>query len=71
MVRLLGTDHLNDQLAALAWLRMQSFVDPDRVAVAGNSFGGIEVVLGTEKDATEMEPCKIRGTTKPRTHAPG
>jgi dienelactone hydrolase len=49
MVRLLGTDHLNDQLAALAWLRMQSFVDPDRVAVAGNSFGGIEVVLGTER----------------------
>jgi dienelactone hydrolase len=28
---------------------MQSFVDPDRVAVAGTSFGGIEVVLGTEK----------------------
>jgi dipeptidyl aminopeptidase/acylaminoacyl peptidase len=49
MVRLLETDHLNDQLAALTWLRMQSFVDPDRVAVAGTSFGGIEVVLGTEK----------------------
>jgi carboxymethylenebutenolidase len=49
MVRLLETDHLNDQLAALAWLRRQSFVDPDRVAVAGNSFGGIEVVLGTER----------------------
>jgi carboxymethylenebutenolidase len=49
MVRLLETDHLNDQLAALAWLRTQSFVDPDRVAVAGNSFGGIEVVLGAER----------------------
>ena len=48
MVRLLETDHLNDQLAALAWLKKQSFVDPHRVAVAGTSFGGIEVVLGAE-----------------------
>jgi carboxymethylenebutenolidase len=49
MVRLLETDHLNDQLAALAWLRTQSFVSGDRIAVAGNSFGGIEVVLGAER----------------------
>src|SRR6202790_109405 len=38
MVRLLETDHLQDQLAALAWLRRQGFVRPDRIAVAGNSF---------------------------------
>jgi len=49
MVRLLTTDHLNDQLAALAWLRAQSFVDSRRLAVAGNSFGGIETVLGAEQ----------------------
>src|SRR6202049_734888 len=49
MVRLLATDHLNDQLAALAWLRKQSFVQANRIAVAGNSFGGIEVVLGAER----------------------
>jgi carboxymethylenebutenolidase len=49
MVRLLETDHLNDQLAALAWLRTQSFVSRDRISVAGNSFGGIEVVLGAER----------------------
>ncbi|MGA8224044.1 MAG: prolyl oligopeptidase family serine peptidase [Candidatus Acidiferrales bacterium] len=49
MVRLLETDHLNDQLAALDWLRAQSFVEPGRIAVAGTSFGGIEVVLGAEK----------------------
>ena len=48
MVRLLETDHLNDQLAALAWLRTQKFVKPDQIAVAGNSFGGIEAVLGAE-----------------------
>src|SRR6202790_909601 len=48
MVRLLETDHLNDQLAALAWLRQQDFIRPDRIAVAGNSFGGVEAILGVE-----------------------
>ena len=48
MVRLLETDHLDDQLAASAWLKMQSFVRPDRIAVAGNSFGGILTVFGAE-----------------------
>jgi carboxymethylenebutenolidase len=51
MLRLLETDHLDDQLAALAWLREQSFVDPKRIAVAGNSFGGIETVLGVERES--------------------
>jgi dipeptidyl aminopeptidase/acylaminoacyl peptidase len=50
MVRLLETDHLNDQLAAREWLREQSFVKPDAIAVAGNSFGGIETVLGAERE---------------------
>ncbi len=49
MVRLLETDHLNDQLAAFAWLRKQGFVQPGRIAVAGNSFGGIETVPGAER----------------------
>lgn len=48
-VRLLKTEQLNDQLAALAWLRGQRFVQPNRIAVAGTSFGGIETVLGAEK----------------------
>jgi carboxymethylenebutenolidase len=49
MVRLLETDHLSDQLSALAWLRKQPFVDAHRIAVAGNSFGGILTVFGAEK----------------------
>jgi len=49
MVRLLETDHLDDQLAALAWLRAERSVDPARIAAGGNSFGGIEVVLGAER----------------------
>jgi dipeptidyl aminopeptidase/acylaminoacyl peptidase len=50
MMRLLETDHLNDQLAGLAWLRKQSFVRRDQIAVMGNSFGGIETVLGAERE---------------------
>jgi carboxymethylenebutenolidase len=49
MVRLLTTEQLDDQMAALAWLKKQSFVRPDRIAVMGNSFGGIETVLGAER----------------------
>jgi len=49
MIHLLETDHLNDQLAAFGWLKTQSLVDPHRIAVAGNSFGGIEAVLGAEQ----------------------
>jgi dipeptidyl aminopeptidase/acylaminoacyl peptidase len=49
MVRLLETDHLNDQLAARAWLQRQPFVDRHRIAVAGNSFGGILTVFGAER----------------------
>lgn len=48
MIHLLETDHLNDQLAALAWLQAQAFVQRKRIATIGNSFGGIEAVLGAE-----------------------
>ena len=37
------------QLAALAWLQQQNFVQKGRIAVAGTSFGGIEAVLGAER----------------------
>lgn len=50
-VRLLEGDHLSDQLAALAWLRQAPFVRGDEIAAAGNSFGGIETVLGVEREA--------------------
>lgn len=47
-LRLLQAEHLDDQLSALAWLRRAEFVQNSRIAVAGNSFGGIEAVLGAE-----------------------
>jgi dienelactone hydrolase len=40
--------HLQDQLAALAYLRSLPFVDPKRIAVMGCSFGGIQTLLAAE-----------------------
>ena len=49
MVRLLETEHLDDQLAAFAYLKSRSDVDPNRIAVAGCSFGGIQTMLAAER----------------------
>jgi dienelactone hydrolase len=51
LVRLLTTDHLNDQRAALDWLKQQRFARSDSIAAMGNSFGGIETVLGASHGA--------------------
>ena len=51
MVQLLSTDHLQDQMAALAWLKNQPFTKAKRIAVMGNSFGGIETVLGATQES--------------------
>ncbi len=49
MVRLLSTQQLEDQMAALAWLQRQAFVRPAQIAVMGNSFGGIEDAAATAR----------------------
>ena len=49
MTRLLETDHLADHVSALEWLRAQPFVRPSAIATMGNSFGGIQAVLGAER----------------------
>jgi len=49
MTRLLNTEQLDDQLSAFAWLKTQTFVQQGRIAVAGNSFGGVETVLGAAR----------------------
>ena len=49
MVRALETEHLNDHLAALEWVKTQSFTNSNRIATGGNSFGGIVTVLAAER----------------------
>ncbi len=43
--RRLGEYELNDQLAAARWLEAQPWVDPDRIAVYGGSYGGYMALL--------------------------
>ena len=45
--------HLEDQLAALAYLKQLSDVDPHRIVVAGCSYGGIQTVLAVEANAEQ------------------
>ena len=45
--------HLEDQLAALAYFKQLSHVDPQRIAVAGCSYGGIQTVLAVEANAEQ------------------
>ena len=47
-VRLLETEQVADQLAALTYLKSLSWVDTTRLAVAGCSYGGIQTLLGAE-----------------------
>ncbi len=49
LARLLATDHMDDQSQAFAWLLRQPFADRRRIAVMGNSFGGIIALLSAEK----------------------
>jgi carboxymethylenebutenolidase len=50
-VKLLESEQLNDQLAALGYVSRLPFVDPERIVVAGCSYGGIETLLGAESRA--------------------
>jgi dipeptidyl aminopeptidase/acylaminoacyl peptidase len=45
--------HLEDQLAALSYLKQLPYVDPNRIAVAGCSYGGIQTVLAVEANAEQ------------------
>ncbi len=49
---LMTTDHLNDAMAALAYLKNLPEVDAKRIAVAGHSFGGQLTLLVAERDLT-------------------
>ena len=50
-VRLLDGAQLDDQLAGLAYFKALPYVDPNRLAVAGCSYGGIQTLLAAERGA--------------------
>jgi carboxymethylenebutenolidase len=49
---LLTTDHLDDVIAGLAFLKKLPGIDPHRIAVVGHSFGGQLSILAAERDNT-------------------
>lgn len=49
LVALMKGPQLDDVAAALTWLKSQKFVNPNRVVIAGNSFGGIVTVLASAR----------------------
>ena len=44
-------DECDDALAALAWIKEQSVVDADRIAMIGSSYGGVMVMLAARRGA--------------------
>ena len=44
------TDHLDDVMAALAFLKAAPAIDAKRIAIVGHSFGGQLTLLATERD---------------------
>jgi dienelactone hydrolase len=44
------TDHLQDVLAALSFLKARPDIDPHRIAIAGHSFGGLLTLLAVERE---------------------
>ena len=62
--------HLQDQVAAFAYLKGLSEVDPQRIAVAGCSFGGIQTVLMAEKGLGVRAAVDFAGAAQNWQHAP-
>jgi dienelactone hydrolase len=62
--------HLQDQLAALSYLKGLPDVDPQRIAVAGCSFGGIQTVLMAEKGLGVRAAVDFAGAAQNWQYAP-
>jgi carboxymethylenebutenolidase len=62
--------HLEDQMAAVAYLKGVPEVDPQRIAVAGCSFGGIQTVLMAEKGLGLRGAVDFAGAAQNWQHSP-
>ncbi|MGB0085498.1 MAG: prolyl oligopeptidase family serine peptidase [Rhodomicrobiaceae bacterium] len=59
-----------DQLAALTYLKGRPFVDQQRLAVMGFSFGGIQTMLAVERGAGYRVAVNCSGAAETWEHAP-
>ena len=69
-VHLLETSQVDDQLAGLAFLKSQPFVDTTRLVVAGCSFGGIQTIFGAARHvgyraAVPISPAALSWNNSP------
>lgn len=60
-LQLMTTTELADALAGLARLRSMPGIDPNRIAVAGHSFGGQLAILTGERDSTVRAVLNFSG----------
>jgi dipeptidyl aminopeptidase/acylaminoacyl peptidase len=70
VVHLLETEQLDDQLAGLDYVKHLPYVDTSRLAVAGCSYGGIQTLLGAERNvgykaAISISPAAQSWATNP------
>lgn len=61
LVELHSGPHLDDQLAALSYLKGLPYVDSDRIVVAGHSFGGIQTMLAAQRDLGQRAAINLAG----------
>jgi dienelactone hydrolase len=64
------TDHLDDVLAALAFLKATPTVDAKRIAIAGHSFGGQLTLLAAEHDKTVRAAVAFAAAAESWEHSP-
>ena len=63
-------EHLEDQIAALMYLKSLPEVDPQRIAVAGCSFGGIQTILMAEQGLGVRAAIDFAGAAQTWKEAP-
>jgi carboxymethylenebutenolidase len=70
MLVALNEVHLQDQLAALAYLRSLPYVDQNRLVVMGASFGGIQTMMAVERRSGYRVAVNCSGAAQTWTESP-
>ena len=60
----------DDVLASLDWLRAQPQINPDHIAIAGSSFGGVVTVLAAGRTGQFRAGISFAGPSQTWPHAP-